>query len=165
MCDLLDESLESGATGFSSGLMYAPGSAASADELIALARVAARKGAVYSTHMRSYSAGLVDAVEEQIQIAKASGCRLQISHLQAAGEDYWPMQQMRLPRLRKRTRTGSMYRLMPIRGSLDRLYSHRCYRNGLSMVGAPHFSLGSPIPAKGRRSGLASNLRRGGTVW
>jgi N-acyl-D-amino-acid deacylase len=93
MCDLFEESLESGATGFSSGLMYAPGSAASADELIALARVAARKGAVYSTHIRSYSAGLVDAVEEQIQIAKASGCRLQISHLQAAGEDYWPTQQ------------------------------------------------------------------------
>jgi dihydroorotase/N-acyl-D-amino-acid deacylase len=43
--------------------------------------------------MRSYSAGLVDAVEEQISIARASGCRLQISHLQAAGEDFWPLQQ------------------------------------------------------------------------
>jgi N-acyl-D-amino-acid deacylase len=93
MCDLLEESLESGATGFSSGLMYAPGSAASVDELAAMARVTARKGGVYSTHMRSYSAGLVNAVKEQIDIARASGCRLQISHLQAAGEDFWPLQQ------------------------------------------------------------------------
>jgi dihydroorotase/N-acyl-D-amino-acid deacylase len=43
--------------------------------------------------MRSYSAGLVDAVEEQLAIAEAAGCRLQISHLQAAGEDYWPLLQ------------------------------------------------------------------------
>jgi N-acyl-D-amino-acid deacylase len=93
MSGLLDEALEEGAAGFSSGLMYAPGSGASPEELKALARVTAHRGAVYATHMRSYSAGLVDAVEEQISIAEASGCRLQISHLQAAGEDYWPLQQ------------------------------------------------------------------------
>lgn len=93
MCGLLEESLEQGATGFSSGLMYAPGSGASTAELTALAQVAARKGAVYATHMRSYSAGLVEAVDEQLEIARDSGCRLQISHLQAAGEKYWPLQQ------------------------------------------------------------------------
>ncbi len=43
--------------------------------------------------MRSYSKTLVEAVEEQIAIATQSGCRLQISHLQAAGPDYWPLQQ------------------------------------------------------------------------
>jgi N-acyl-D-amino-acid deacylase len=93
MAGLLDEELEEGAAGFSSGLMYAPGSGASQEELTALCRVVARRGKVYATHMRSYSAGLVDAVEEQLAIAEASGCRLQISHLQAAGEDYWPLQQ------------------------------------------------------------------------
>jgi dihydroorotase/N-acyl-D-amino-acid deacylase len=93
MCGLLNKALDEGAVGFSSGLMYSPGSAASKEELIALARIAARRGVVYATHMRSYSAGLVDAVEEQISIARASGCRLQISHLQAAGEDFWPLQQ------------------------------------------------------------------------
>jgi N-acyl-D-amino-acid deacylase len=93
MAGLLDEALQEGAAGLSSGLMYAPGSGASAEELIALCRVVARRGGIYATHMRSYSAGLVQAVEEQISIAEASGCRLQISHLQAAGEDYWPLQQ------------------------------------------------------------------------
>jgi dihydroorotase/N-acyl-D-amino-acid deacylase len=93
MSGLLDEALEEGAVGFSSGLMYAPGSGASPGELTALCRVVARRGKVYATHVRSYSAGLVDAVAEQLAIAEASGCRLQISHLQAAGEDYWPLQQ------------------------------------------------------------------------
>lgn len=91
MAGLLDEALEQGAVGFSSGLMYAPGSGASPEELIALARVAAKRDKVYATHMRNYSAGLVAAVEEQLAIAEAAGCRLQISHLQAAGEDYWPL--------------------------------------------------------------------------
>lgn len=91
MCGLLDEALQQGAAGLSSGLMYAPGSGASPEELVQLCRVVARHNRVYATHMRSYSAGLIEAVEEQIAIARASGCRLQISHLQAAGEDYWPL--------------------------------------------------------------------------
>jgi N-acyl-D-amino-acid deacylase len=93
MCGLLEEAMEQGSAGLSSGLMYAPGSGAPADELIALCRVVARKGGVYATHMRSYSAGLVEAVEEQLLIAERAECRLQISHLQAAGEEYWPLQQ------------------------------------------------------------------------
>ena len=93
MSGLLDDALEAGAAGFSSGLMYAPGSGAGIEELTALCRVVKRRNKVYATHMRSYSLGLVDAVEEQLTIAAASGCRLQISHLQAAGEDYWPLQQ------------------------------------------------------------------------
>jgi len=63
MSGLLDQALHEGAAGFSSGLMYAPGSGASPEELTALCRVVARKGGVYATHMRSYSARLVEAVE------------------------------------------------------------------------------------------------------
>jgi N-acyl-D-amino-acid deacylase len=106
MAGLLDEALAEGAAGLSSGLMYAPGSGASSNELTALARVVARRGGVYATHMRSYSAGLVEAVEEQISIAEASGCRLQISHLQAAGEDYWPLQQVALDAIERASSRG-----------------------------------------------------------
>ena len=106
MSSLLDEALEEGAAGFSSGLMYAPGSGASPEELTALARVVTRRGKVYATHMRSYSAGLVEAVEEQLAIAEASGCRLQISHLQAAGEDYWPLQQRAIAAIEQASARG-----------------------------------------------------------
>lgn len=106
MSGLLDEALEQGAAGFSSGLMYAPGSGASAEELAALCRIVARRGKVYATHMRSYSAGLVDAVEEQLAVAEASECRLQISHLQAAGEDYWPLQQRAIAAIEQASARG-----------------------------------------------------------
>ncbi len=46
--------------------------------------------------MRSYAAGLVDAVREQLDLARATGCRLQISHLQAAGRTNWDKQQVAL---------------------------------------------------------------------
>ncbi len=101
MTRLLDEALQEGAAGLSSGLMYAPGSGASGEELKALCRVVARRGAVYATHMRSYSDTLVEAVEEQISIAEASECRLQISHLQAAGPDNWPLQQYAIAKIER----------------------------------------------------------------
>lgn len=106
MVALLDEALAQGAAGLSSGLMYAPGSGASARELTALARVVARRGGVYATHMRSYSEGVVGAVIEQIAIAEASDCRLQISHLQAAGEDYWPLQQRAIDAIEQASTRG-----------------------------------------------------------
>jgi dihydroorotase/N-acyl-D-amino-acid deacylase len=92
MCGLLEAAFAAGAAGFSTGLMYAPGSSAPRDELeaLALCRVVAKHGKVYSTHMRSYFADLVPAIEEQVQLARHSGCRLQISHLQAVGAKNWP---------------------------------------------------------------------------
>jgi dihydroorotase/N-acyl-D-amino-acid deacylase len=106
MSDLLDEALQEGAAGFSSGLMYGPGCGASPHELTALCRVVARRGGIYATHMRSYSAGLMEAVEEQISIAEESECRLQISHLQAAGPDYWPLQQRAIEAIEEASARG-----------------------------------------------------------
>jgi N-acyl-D-aspartate/D-glutamate deacylase len=106
MAGLLDDAVQEGAAGFSSGLMYAPGSGASPQELIALCRVVARRSGVYATHMRSYSDKLVEAVEEQISIAQASGCRLQISHLQAAGPDNWHLQQRALAVIEQASERG-----------------------------------------------------------
>ncbi len=92
MSGLLEDALDAGCPGFSTGLMYAPGSSAGRDELELLINVVARKGKLYATHMRSYSSGLVDAVQEQLDLARATGCRLQISHLQAAGRANWGLQ-------------------------------------------------------------------------
>jgi dihydroorotase/N-acyl-D-amino-acid deacylase len=90
MCGLLEEALAAGAAGFSTGLMYAPGSSAPPDELETLCRIVAKHDKVYTSHIRSYFADLVAAIEEQIALARSSGCRLQISHLQAVGAANWP---------------------------------------------------------------------------
>src|SRR5450756_764453 len=82
---LLQDSFDQGAIGFSTGLMYAPGSGASTEELERLCRVVANNGKIYCTHMRDYGFRLLEAVDEQIALAEKTGCRLQISHLQAVG--------------------------------------------------------------------------------
>lgn len=96
MSGFLEDALSAGCAGFSTGLMYAPGSSASTSELEHLCRIVARSGKLYATHMRSYAKGLVDAVREQLNLARATGCRLQISHLQAAGRVNWDLQQRAL---------------------------------------------------------------------
>ena len=93
MTGILNESLQQGAVGLSTGLMYAPGSAATSEELRTLCRVVAKRGGIHSTHMRSYTSRLIEAVDEQIDIAERCECRLQISHLQAVGRENWPLQE------------------------------------------------------------------------
>lgn len=106
MVGLLEDALDAGCPGFSTGLMYAPGSSAGRDELERLIAVVARKGKLYATHMRSYSSGLLDAVREQLELARATGCRLQISHLQAAGRANWNSQQPALDEIEAGRKQG-----------------------------------------------------------
>ncbi len=102
----LDEALSEGACGFSTGLAYAPGSSAPFDEIERLCRVAARHGRIYTTHMRTYGSGLLDAVDEQLELAHRTGCRLQISHMQAAGAANWALQAPALEKIEKARSEG-----------------------------------------------------------
>jgi 3-hydroxyacyl-CoA dehydrogenase, NAD binding domain len=95
----LSESIEQGACGFSTGLMYSPGASAPFGELERLCRVVARQGKTYATHMRDYGDHLAEAVDEQLQLARKTGCRLQISHLQAVGPRNWDKQQAALDKI------------------------------------------------------------------
>ncbi|HVZ77653.1 MAG TPA: amidohydrolase family protein, partial [Gemmatimonadaceae bacterium] len=84
--------MRAGALGLSTGLYYAPGSYATTDEVIALARVAARFGGRYDTHMRdesSYTIGLIGSVNETIRIAREARIPAQVSHIKALGTDVW----------------------------------------------------------------------------
>jgi N-acyl-D-aspartate/D-glutamate deacylase len=86
---LLDEALDEGAIGLSTGLMYAPISYAGLDELVALGEVVARYDRVFAMHMRNYADHLLDAVDEALQIGTRSGCRVQVSHLCVVGRRNW----------------------------------------------------------------------------
>ncbi|HUW86968.1 MAG TPA: D-aminoacylase [Candidatus Paceibacterota bacterium] len=89
MCKFVAEAMAAGAVGMSSGLTYAPASAASTAELIALAKVLAPFGGIYSSHIRSEATGLIEAVNEAIEIGTAAGVPVQISHLKAMGRNNW----------------------------------------------------------------------------
>ena len=81
--------LADGACGASTGLEYAPGSFASAEELVALCRPLVRRGLPYATHMRNEDDTLIEAIDEAIGIARAAQCALQISHLKTSGPKNW----------------------------------------------------------------------------
>lgn len=86
---LLAESLEAGARGFTTGLIYVPGMAAARAELVALAGEAGRRGGVYASHMRSEGDRLLESIEETIAVGREAGARVQISHLKTAGPANW----------------------------------------------------------------------------
>ncbi len=89
MASMLAQSLQEGALGLSSGLFYTPGSYAGSAELAALGRVAAAHGGLYATHIRNEGRRLETALQEAMDVARASGVRVQISHLKLASRDHW----------------------------------------------------------------------------
>lgn len=106
MESLLEEAFAAGAAGFSTGLMYAPGSSAPIGELRRLCTATAQAGKIYTSHIRSYFSELVDAVDEQLDLARRSGGRLQISHLQAVGAANWPLQQVAIDHIEQARAEG-----------------------------------------------------------
>jgi N-acyl-D-aspartate/D-glutamate deacylase len=89
MTQLLEEALVAGAWGLSSGLFTAPGGYADAGEIHELARVLARHGAAYASHIRDEADSVFDAVREAIAVAEATGVHVQIAHLKLSGTDNW----------------------------------------------------------------------------
>ncbi|MEM4488362.1 MAG: D-aminoacylase [Desulfurococcaceae archaeon] len=86
---LLVESLNAGAFGISTGLIYPPGSFSSTSELIELAKVVAEHGGIYVSHIRGESHTLIPAVQEAIEIGKQAKIPVEISHHKASGKDNW----------------------------------------------------------------------------
>ncbi|HJW33608.1 MAG TPA: D-aminoacylase [Holophagaceae bacterium] len=81
---LADQAMRDGALGVSSSLQYIPNLYASTEELIALAKVAARYGGAYFTHQRSESARIDASLDEVFRIAREAHVRTQVWHLKTA---------------------------------------------------------------------------------
>ena len=86
---LVRQAMEEGAVGVTTALIYSPNEYARTPELIALATESARCGGIYSAHMRSEGDRLMEAVQETIDIARASGGPAEIYHLKVAGQPNW----------------------------------------------------------------------------
>ena len=89
MATLLDEALEQGAFGLSTGLCYAPGCFAEASELKELCRRLARTGRPHASHIRNEGHRLMTALREVIGFSRASGGALQLSHVKTFGHANW----------------------------------------------------------------------------
>ena len=85
----VEQGMEQGACGLSSGLIYEPGRWCATDELVELCRPVAAQGGLYATHMRDEGLRLLDSVEETLTVGREAGCAVQISHHKAIGEAAW----------------------------------------------------------------------------
>ncbi|MEY2409569.1 MAG: N-acyl-D-amino-acid deacylase [Verrucomicrobiota bacterium] len=89
MQSIVERAMEEGAAGLSTGLIYLPGTFAKTDELVALAKVAARHGGIYASHIRDEGRGIFTALDEVFQIARGAGIRAEISHIKLSGKSNW----------------------------------------------------------------------------
>jgi len=90
MRNLVREAMAEGALGVGSSLIYPPAAFADTAEITALAQAAAESGGGYISHMRSEADRFLEALEETISIARATGQRAEAYHLKAAGQKNWP---------------------------------------------------------------------------
>jgi N-acyl-D-amino-acid deacylase len=85
----LQEALDAGALGLSSGLAYLSANSATTEEVLQLAEPLSRAGGVYTTHMRTETEAILDAMQESFTIAGANHIPVIISHLKCAGIANW----------------------------------------------------------------------------
>ena len=89
---LVQQEMDAGAFGISTGLFYAPGSYSNTEEVIALAKIVSKNNGIYDTHLRdesSYTVGLIPAIKEAIEIGRQAKLSIHISHIKCLGVDVW----------------------------------------------------------------------------
>jgi len=122
----VDDGMAHGAFGLSTGLEYVPGRYTPTDEIVAMARVVARHGGLYASHIRNEETQLLEAVSEAIEIGRRAPCRVQISHLKAAGRVNWSKQQGALDLIESARRAGVEV--------LADAYPYTAYSTGLTIL-------------------------------
>ncbi len=85
----LQQALDGGALGLSTGLAYLSAYSSTTDEVIELAEPLAASGGLYVTHMRTEGAAILDAMQEAFSIGRRAQAPVVISHLKCAGIDNW----------------------------------------------------------------------------
>ena len=86
---LVEQGMQDGAFGLSSGLFYVPGTFTSTNEVVELAKVAGRFGGIYISHMRDEASGILDSVTETIAIGERGGLPTQLTHHKIIGQPNW----------------------------------------------------------------------------
>ncbi|MCM3080633.1 N-acyl-D-amino-acid deacylase family protein [Brevibacillus invocatus] len=106
MKQLVQDMMDQGAFGLSSGLIYPPGVYCSTEELVELCKVVQKNKGIYATHMRNESNLVYESVEEAIAIGRDSNIPVQISHHKAAGRINWGKPRKTLPLIREARSSG-----------------------------------------------------------
>jgi N-acyl-D-amino-acid deacylase len=109
MKTLLAKAMEQGALGLSTGLYYVPGSFAATEEVIELAKVAAKYTGIYDTHLRdesTFNIGFLAALQEAIDIARLAEIHLHVAHIKALGVDVWGQSEQAIEKINQAKSEG-----------------------------------------------------------
>jgi N-acyl-D-aspartate/D-glutamate deacylase len=142
MENIVEQAMKDGAVGLSTGLIYVPGTYAKTDEVVALARVAAKYQGIYATHMRNEGDKVADAIRESILIGEQAGLPVDISHFKISNKKMWGQTPMTLGLVRAARARG-----LPV--TVDQ-YAYT----------ASSTSLDSRLPAWLRAGGLDESKKR-----
>lgn len=142
MVRALEEALDQGALGLSTGLEYTPGRYTPTAEIVALSRVIARRGGFYASHIRNEERQLLEAVDEAIRVGREAGVRVQVSHVKASGRGNWGKQVASLALIESARRDGV--------DVLGDAYPYTAYSTGLTIT----------LPGWALDGGNAATLKR-----
>jgi N-acyl-D-amino-acid deacylase len=89
MKSLVEQAMKDGAVGFSTGLIYIPGTYSKTSEVVELAKVAAVYNGVYASHIRDEADSVVYAINEALRVGREAGMPVEISHFKLSGQQNW----------------------------------------------------------------------------
>lgn len=155
----VQRSMEEGAFGLSTGLFYNPGNFAQTDEVIALAKVAARFGGIYDTHQRdegSQNIGVVASTQEVLNVAEKADIPVHFSHIKVAGPQVWKKSDLIISLIEEAQMKG-------LRVSANQ-YPYIASRTGLHSALVPAWALDGGVSAmriRFRQSELRDSILKG----
>lgn len=103
---LVQQAMQEGAVGLSTGLIYIPGTYSKTGEVVRLAKVAAAFSGLYASHMRNEADLVVDAINEALQIGREAKLPVQISHFKLSGQQNWGRSKETIPMIAKARQEG-----------------------------------------------------------
>jgi N-acyl-D-aspartate/D-glutamate deacylase len=159
MRQLVQEGMQSGAWGVSTGLIYVPGCFAQTDELVEISKAAAEHGGLYATHMRNEGTRLLDSVAETLSIGERAGLPVHISHFKASGRAAWGLSRRAIELIHKARAAGKpvtadQYPYIASSTSLGAMVMPDEYRASKQLKEA----LADPQRAAAARAAIAKNI-------
>lgn len=106
MADLVEQAMREGAFGLSTGLEYDVGHPSTTEEVIALARRAARQGGIYVSHIRDEGDRVFEALDEALRIGREAKIPLHLSHIKLATVSVWGKAQRAVALIARARRRG-----------------------------------------------------------
>ncbi|MFT3826319.1 MAG: D-aminoacylase [Chitinophagaceae bacterium] len=97
MESLVEQGMKDGAVGFSTGLIYIPGTYSKTNEVVRLAKASAMYNGIYATHMRNEGDSVVQAIEEALYIGREAKMPVEISHFKLSGQQNWGRSSQTVP--------------------------------------------------------------------